>query len=66
MGRDSARFAEEFVGLSEDEAAERVTTSGGLRVVARDGECLGRNDDFRTDRVNVIVQDGIVVWAGRF
>jgi hypothetical protein len=36
------------------------------RVVGRDGQCLSRDDDRRNDRVNFIIDDGVVIWAGRF
>lgn len=71
VGREDVPLAPAFVGLDEDKAtreesrvlAENVTT---IRVIGRDGSCLGRTRDLRSDRVNLIVMDGEVVWAGRF
>ena len=71
VGAETARSADEYHGLTEGEAtrtkrpesADTITTS---RVVGRDGECLFRTADFRSDRVNLLIADGKVVWAGRF
>jgi hypothetical protein len=52
--------------VGQDEAgAEAVATAAGLilRVVSRDGEDLPHTMDYRTDRVNVVVLDGLVVDA---
>lgn len=52
-----------FVGLSEAQLAE---LRGGppRRVVGRDGECLDRTDELRPGRLNLILEDGAVVWSG--
>jgi len=49
------------IGLDVDEA-ERVAADAGwvLRVARLDGEDLALTMDFRTDRVNVAVEDDIV------
>jgi|GEM_PF-275341 len=58
---DQAVAAAELVGLDEVAAAEVAKGSGWeLRVVERDGEALARTDDLRSDRVNVVVTDGVV------
>jgi hypothetical protein len=57
---------DEYNGLSKDEALAQANadSDGGGRVVARDEECLGRSRDLRSGRVDFVVQDGNVVWAG--
>lgn len=56
--------AADHVGLTEQAATAAYGPS--TRVVGRDGQCLGRTLDHREDRVNLVVEDGAVVWAGRF
>ena len=41
-------------------AGERGLT---VRVVARDGEYFAVTKDYRTDRVNFVINDGVVVKA---
>lgn len=54
--------AELVVGTSEAEAEAAVTDRGwGFRVVRRDGVDLPVTADFRPNRVNVDVADGVVV-----
>lgn len=58
-------LAPEYVGRSE----QVLTTARFVvpaRVVGRDGECLGRTRDLQLDRLNFIIRDGIIIWAGRF
>jgi hypothetical protein len=58
----------DYLGLTESEAATLAAQQGqgGLRVVCRDGEGLARTSDLRPTRVNLILEDGKVIWAGRF
>ena len=71
VGAESPAPAPEYVGLTEDQATraklpESAGTVSEVRVVGRDGTCLGRSRDFQGDRINVLVAAGEVVWAGRF
>lgn len=58
---------DEYEGLTENEAAAlagaQVLT---VRVVGRDGECFAVTDDLRRDRVNLYLEEGVVVWAAIF
>lgn len=50
-----------IVGQSEADAAAAAEAEGcSIRVVERDGRGLAATDDFRPDRINVAVADGIV------
>ena len=50
-----------IVGKSESEAAAAAEEEGcSVRVVERDGRALAVTEDFRPDRVNVVVEDGEV------
>lgn len=58
-----------YIGMSEEEAMRADPPAappkvGSTRVVARDGDCLPVTADLRTDRADLIVQDGQVIWAG--
>ena len=68
--RDRVPLAPEHVGLPEDVAVRTrpsaAATVRDVRVIGRDGACLDRTDDSRPERVNLIVVDRRVVWAGRF
>ena len=66
IGAQAVDLAPEFVGLTEAELRARITTEALRRVVGRDGICSDRNDDRNRKRVNVIIEDGRVAWAGRF
>ena len=68
VGSEQAADAPEYVGLTEDQAnrTKQPDTVNAVRVVGQDGACLGRTRDLRRDRVNLIITDGEVVWAGRF
>jgi hypothetical protein len=56
--------AESVIGMSEAEATDRLEAMGyEVRVVARDGESFAVTDDYRTDRVNLEIKDGVVVGA---
>jgi hypothetical protein len=55
-----------FVGLTEDEAIEEAAGRGWtVRVLARDGEGEARTDDYQTERVNLVFEDGRVAAAAR-
>ena len=52
---------EDYTGLSVEEATKVVAADGWeLRVVREDGEDLAVTDDFRDNRLNVAVVDGVV------
>jgi len=56
--------AEEIIGLTEDKAAAVVEGAGlAWRVVERDGEQFPVTADYRTDRVNAVIADGVVTSA---
>ena len=64
---ESALSAPGFVGRTYEEvAAPNERPVNPVRVLGRDGNCLDREDDRRENRVNVIIEDGTVIWAGRF
>jgi hypothetical protein len=53
--------AARLVGLTEADAGAAAAERGWtFRVVERDGESFAATDDFRTDRVNVVVDGGVV------
>jgi hypothetical protein len=52
------------VGLSELEATKVIESAGfTARVIARDGESLSGTKDYRLDRVNISIENGVVVSA---
>lgn len=52
------------VGLSEEESVSFLEGKGFVvRVVERDGEAYAITFDYRTDRVNLVVKEGIVTEA---
>lgn len=62
--------AAELVGVPEGRAAV-VADGSTVRVVGRDGACEGQEPtDHRAPvdqgRVNVVMEDGLVIWAGRY
>ena len=59
-------LAPELLGLTEDDLQSVLEDGTDLRVIGRDGDCLAQRRDLRPERVNVLVEDGRVVWAGRF
>lgn len=64
IAEQTTAVAESLVGMTV-EAAEDTATSAdlGFRVVATDGRAASVTSDYRTDRVNVEVTDGVVVSA---
>jgi hypothetical protein len=58
---DAELAARMLVDAPEDKATVLATEQGWeLRVVQRDGESLAATDDFRSNRVNVAVVDGVI------
>ena len=54
--------AERVVGMSEAEAEEAISDAGFIsRVTERDGQPLASTTDYRTDRINLAVADGVVI-----
>jgi hypothetical protein len=57
-------FAAVAAGMTESEAQAGADAAGlTLRVVSRDGEPLPATMDYRLDRVNVALVDGVVTEA---
>ena len=53
--------ATSIVGETEEDAAAAAEAEGcSIRVVERDGRALAVTEDFRPDRINVVVTDGVV------
>jgi hypothetical protein len=53
-----------LIGLTEEEALKRVTDESLIfKVFERDGKKVKRIFDWRTDRINVAIENGIVVRA---
>ena len=65
-----ADVTDDYAGLSEalarTEAAMRNGTDSGFRVMWRDGNSPALTMDLRTDRVNVMIEDGKVIGACTF
>jgi hypothetical protein len=52
------------VGAAEDAAVAAAEAAGfAVRVVERDGEVYATTQDYRTDRLNLVVDDGVVTAA---
>lgn len=57
-------FEETLIGLSEQSASEGAELFGySVRVTERDGEAFAVTLDYRTDRINVVITDGVVTSA---
>lgn len=66
-GRGQVGPAQEYVGATEADIDRMIAGTGPpIRVIGRNGECLDRLDDLQTDRINVLIANGEVIWAGRF
>jgi hypothetical protein len=53
-----------LIGLPEDEAAQMIAAAGfSERIVSRDGEDFAVTMDYRSDRVNLGIVDGVVTTA---
>lgn len=66
LSGDTPLPAPGFVGRTEAEATYANEDDVTWRVIGRDNRCLDRTPDAHEDRVNLILDDGIVIWAGRF
>ena len=57
-------WTDDIVGMIEDEARNAATEEGyTVRVTRRDGSAFPVTRDYRTDRVNFNIENGIVVCA---
>lgn len=57
-------FADTLVGKSEQDAQDATEKAGyTFRVIEREGEPLPATTDYRTDRINVVIEDGDVKSA---
>ena len=56
---------EDFVGLSEAEAAEIAGEHIEWRNIEVEGEALAVTDDYRPDRLNFVIEGGVVTVATR-
>ena len=65
VGPGPAELAPELTGLTEDEFSNPPGADTNRRVIGRDGRCLDRPEDQTGTRVDAVVEDGRVVWAGR-
>jgi hypothetical protein len=68
VGREDAEPAQDgYVGLTEQQLQDSPPDQENpARIVGRDRVCLDRTADRRPERVNVIIDDSRVVWAGHF
>lgn len=67
-GPDSMTLAltEEVIGLTEEEAIELIENKSGqivYRIVKRDGESFPVTMDYRLDRINLEITQGVVTYA---
>jgi hypothetical protein len=54
----------QFIGLPPKEAKQKAADDGlETRLAGRDGTCFAMTMDYRSDRVNFYVEDGVVVVA---
>ena len=61
---DVDRFGKELIGMAEAEAIECVDEAGLIwRVYEQDGEMFALTMDYRVERVNVKIENGIVTDA---
>ena len=59
-------LAEEVIGLTEEKAIELIENKSGMimyRIVKRDGENFPVTMDYRLDRINLEITEGIVTYA---
>lgn len=61
---EGASAEDRFVGMSEAEVEEAV--AGPVRVICRDRVFLDRTTDRHPTRLNIVVEQGLVIWAGSF
>lgn len=61
MPKLSVQQFDKYVGKTEKQAANMAEKEGMvIRVTNRDGESLMGTCDYRTDRINVSVEDGVI------
>lgn len=61
---DAGPDTDQYLGLTEQQAKDLAKDNGfTVRVAGRDGECYALTMDYRTDRVNVYLEDGTVTAA---
>lgn len=61
---DLEALAAEIVGAPEAAAIERIEAAGAIaRIVMRDGEAHAVTDDWRSDRINLVIEDERVADA---
>lgn len=61
---DAGPDTDQYLGLTEQEAEKLAKDNAfTIRVAGRDGECYALTMDYRTDRVNVYLEDGTVTAA---
>ena len=61
---DGEALAAAVVGMTEDDARTTISDAGFIpRVTGRDGEPLPGTLDYRLDRININIVDGVVVDA---
>ncbi|MFE6331718.1 hypothetical protein ACFVP3_33100 [Streptomyces sp. NPDC057806] len=62
-----ARSREDLIGLSLSEARSAETAAGhDIRVLGESGVCADAHDDLDRNRVNVVMQDGKIIWASMY
>ena len=62
----AAQLAAEVIGKSEQEAIQSINNMGGqvtYRIVKRDGESFPVTMDYRMDRINLEIENGIITSA---
>ncbi len=64
FGADTTTFAGTLVGRSEGDATEAIRARGLImRIVGRDGESFAVTMDYSEQRINLVIDDGLVVEA---
>lgn len=62
-----ARSREDLVGRSLHDVKDAETAAGhNIRVLGENGVCADAHDDLDSKRVNVVVQDGKIIWASMY
>lgn len=61
---ETSAVEERYIGMTESQV--RDAEPEPVRVICRDRVFLDRTSDYRPDRLNIVVEQGVVVWAGRF
>jgi hypothetical protein len=61
---NSGPDTEGYIGLTQAEAKQYAAENDQtIRVAGRDGKCFPLTMDYRTDRVNLYLEDGVVIAA---